>query len=327
MNMKTTVKIVLSLCIPLFFISCEDDDAPDPVASMTINQNRFMINESMVINFTGFADQVSVFTGDDMHNYELRAESNTGFVVNKGLFTYSYPVPGVYKVVCIASTYSDQAKELKQDTCSFMVTVVDDVTEIDKLSCPQVLYDEVFADKYPNDEWLMVLPRRVKYNTSTPSISLSQRLRFYIQSDSTKVFVNEAEYSATQRYDLSAPVNIRVRSDYGTVRPYKLYTLYYPEFETFKLAGITGTVVRTEFDYSHFEMQVSLPSGTDVTNLAPEFTLFSANDKVYIGSAEQVSGSSTADFTNNITYRLVSTLSVNRDMQAVSTVNVKITYR
>lgn len=326
--MKTIIKILFSACIPLFFFSCEDDSASEPMAAMTINQYEFGINESMIINFTGFADQAVVFTGDDMHDYEYRTESNTGFVVNKGLFSYSYSVPGIYKVVCVASTYSDMAKELKQDTCSFTIRVTDDVTEIDKLSCSQVLYDEVFADRYPNDEWFMVLPRRVKYSTSSAAISItSQRLRFYIGSDSTKVFINNAEYSNTQRYDLSSTVDVQVRSDYGTTRPYKLHTVYYPEFETFSLAGVAGTLVRTEFDYSYFEMQLTLPTGTDVRNLTPEFTLYSDNDKVYIGNTEQMSGSSSVNFSDEITYRLVSTLPENSSMQAISTVIVKISYQ
>lgn len=325
--MKTIIKILVSACIPLFFLSCEDDSISDPIAAMTINQSEFTINETMIINFTGYADQVAIFTGDDMHDYELRTESNTGFVVNKGLFTYSYSVPGIYKVVCIASTYSDMAKELRQDTCSFTVRVIDDVTEIDRLSCSQVLYDEVFADRYPNDEWFMVLPRKVKYNTSTASISLSQRLRFYIASDSTKVYINDKPYSSTDKYNLSSTVNIRVESDYGTVRPYQLHTVYYPEFETFKLLGVSGTIVRTEFDYSYFEIELSLPAGTDLTRLQPEFTLFSPTDKVYIGNTEQISGVSEVDFTKNVSYRLVSTSSGNPDMQAASTVNMKIKYQ
>jgi len=326
--MKTIIKIGLSLCISLFFISCEDDSFAVPTASVTVNQQEFAINETMVIHFTGIAQQVSIYTGDDMHNYDLRAESNTGFVVNKGLFTYSYRASGQYKVVCVASTYSDNAAETRQDTCSFVVTVTDDVTEIDKLSCSQVVYDEVFADKYPNDEWLMVLPRKVKYSTSSLAISLSaQRLKFYIQSDSTEILVDGNPYASNTRYNLTNPVDIQVTSNYGTVRPYKLYTIYYPEFETFTLAGVAGTVVRTEFDYSYFEVELTLPQGTDATNLSPEFTLFSTADQVYIGDTEQQSGSSVVDFTQAVSYRIVSTSPDNPAMQAESTVNIKLTYQ
>ncbi len=327
--MKIVINILLVICTSLFIISCEEESAPEPQAAITIDKVQLNINESMVIRFTGFSEQAVIYTGDNMHKYELRDQSNTGFVVNKNLFTYAYTVPGTYKIVCVASTYTDRATDLKRDTCSYIVTVVDNETEIEKLSCPQVLYDEVFANKLGNDEWLMVLPRKVKYNTSTPSISLSQRLRFYIHSDSTKVFINDKEFSnkSTTKYDLSASLNIVVKSDYGTIRPYKLYTLYYPEFNTFTILGAKGTLVRSEFDYSSFEMQVTLPAGTNVSSLTPEFTTYSSSEKVYIGDTEQVSGSSVVDFTQGITYRLVSTLPENPAIQAESTVKVKINYQ
>lgn len=325
--MKVAIKILLGVCLSLLITSCEDDAAVDPQAAMTINKNQLMINESMVINFTGVADQVVVYTGDDMHDYELREQSNTGFVVNKNLFTYSYASPGTYKVVCIASTYTDGAIDLKRDTCSYTVTVIDDQTEIEKISCPQIIYDEVFAEKLLNDEWLMRLPRKIKYNNQTATISLSQRLRFYIRSSLTEVFINDKEFSSTAKYDLSAPIDVLVKSDFGTTRLYKLYTINYPEFKTFTLSGVTGTLIRNEFDYSAFVLEVVLPKGTDVSNLIPEFTTYSPDEKVYIENVEQISETSAVDFTQNINYRLVSTLSGHPDMQAVSNVNVKITYQ
>jgi hypothetical protein len=325
MKMKILLRIGLGIGIALFASACEEEPATTPRAAITVNKNQFEINESMIIQFAGIADQVVIYTGDDMHNYDLREQSNTGFVVNKNRFTYSYPAPGIYKVVCVASTYTDSAVDLKRDTCSLTVAVIDDRTEIDRLSCPQIVYDEVFAEKQANDEWLMRLPRKIKYNNATPTISLSQRLRFYIQSDSTKVYVNGNEYSSTDRYDLSAPVDISVKSDFGTERSYRLYTLNYPEFSSFKLSGIEGTLVRNEYDYSAFVLQVTLPAGTDATRLVPQFTTSSPTEKVYIGDVEQISGSSSVDFTQDVTYRLVSTLPGKPDMQAVST--VKIVYQ
>jgi hypothetical protein len=322
--MKTTLRIVWAMCISLGVIACEEETATTPQAAITVNKNQLTINESMIIQFTGLADQVVIYTGDDMHNYDLREQSNTGFVVNKNLFTYSYPVPGRYKVVCLASTYTDGATDLKRDTCSFDVTVIDDQTEIDRISCPRIIYDEVFAEKHAGDEWLMVLPQKIKSGNSTPAIALSQRLRFYIRSDSTKVYVNGNEYSSTAQYNLSAPVDIQLTSNFGTTRPYKLYTLNYPEFSSFQLLGVNGTLVRNEYDYSSFELQFTLPPGTDVSNLLPEFTTTAPTEKVYLGDVEQVSGISPVDFTQDITYRLVSSLPGKPDMQAVSTVKIKI---
>jgi hypothetical protein len=279
----------------------------------------------MIIDFAGStADNIVVYPGDDRQNYELRDQSNTGLVVNKQRFTYSYQVPGEYKVVCLASTAGDRATNLQTDTCSFTVKVIDDQTEIERISCPQIIRDEVFAEQQANDEWLMVLPRSVIYNNREQTVSLSQRLRFYIPSDSTKVRVNGNDYSSTTAYNLSSPIDILVKSDFGTERPYKLYTINYPRFSTFKLLGVAGTITLDAFDYSTCVINVTLPRGTDVSSLTPEFTTYSATDKVYIGNAEQTPGVSAVDFTRDVTYRLVATVPGKPEMQAESTVVVKI---
>lgn len=324
--MKTLINL-LTIGVLLLLCSCENNEVADPVAAVEVNKHQFQINESMIIHFTGSADQVVVFTGDDMHDYGLRSESNTGFVVNKGLFSYSYAQPGTYKVVCVASSYSDGAIGLKRDICSFTVSVVDDETEIEQLSCPQILYDEVFAGRLENDEWLMRLPRRVKYNNATPAISLSQRLRFYIQSDSTQVVVSNKQYAETDKYDLSSTLDIVLTSHFGTVRPYRLHTLYYPEFKSFKLMGVDGVIVRNEFDYSTLTLAITLPAGTDVSRLKPEFTTYSATDKVYIGDTEQFSETSEVNFTGAISYRLVSTLDGRAELSAETTLKVQLTYQ
>lgn len=325
--MKFIVKIICVLFFSAGFLSCEIETPMIPEVQMAINKNQLVVNESMILKFSGVADQIVVYMGDYMHDYELRENSNTGFVVNKGAFSYAYSTPGQYKVVCVSSTYNNSATILNRDTCSLLVTVIDDVTEIDKLSCSQVLYDEVFADRLANDAWLMVLPRKVKYNLATPSISLSQKLRFYIQSDSTDILVNEIKYSNSVKYDLSTPVNISVTSHHGTVRPYILHTLYYPEFKSFKLLGAEGKLIRNEFDYSTMELQVTLPVGTDVRNVVPEFSLYSTTEEVYINDIEQISGLSVVDFTKNVTYRLVEGLSSNSDVVAATQIKIKIFFQ
>lgn len=323
---KSLIRVSLVLLLAPFVASCDDDEAAEPHAGMVVDKTTLAINETMTINFEGTADQVAIYTGDESHNYELRSESNTGFVVNKGLFTYSYSSPGTYKVVCIASTYNELATDLRQDTCSVWVNVIDDETEIRNISCPQILYDEVFAQKLGDSDWVMKLPRKVKYNTAQPSISLSQRLKFYIDSDSTKVYVGGEAFGSTTKYDLSKTQAIKVVSDFGTERDYTLYTVQYPEFETFKINGVEGELTRNEFDYSALSYTVTLPAGTDVSSAVPEFTLTAGNETAYIGDAEQVSGASAVDFTAPVVYRLVGVSPDNAQAVAESTVTVTVNF-
>jgi hypothetical protein len=325
--MKKIAKILIGIGAFLLVVSCEET-IKTPLLEASINKELLTINESMIIDFSGsIADNIVVYPGDDMQNYDLRDQSNTGLVVNKKLFTYSYRVPGAYKVTCVASTSGDMAKNLEFTTTSFTVNVIDDETEIDRISCPAVIRDEVFAKKHANDEWLMVLPRSIIYNNREQNVSLSQRLRFSIQSDSTKVLVNGNNYSATTAYNLSSPVDVLVKSNFGTERPYKLYTINYPRFNPFTLLGVNGIAKLDEFNYSTYIVNVTLPSGTNVSSLVPEFTTYLPSDKVYIGNTEQISGVSTVDFTQDVTYRIVSTVPGKPDMQSESTAVVKIAFQ
>lgn len=309
--------------------SCEEE-LVDPVAKMSINKTQLEVNESMVLNFSGVADQVVVYTGDTDHDYELRDQTtadqqNTGFAVNKGRFSYSYSQPGTYKVVCVASTFTEKATELKRDTCSFTVKVIDDHTEITRLSCPKILYDEVYAEAVNDSEWLMRLPIKAKYNKAAPTISLSQTLKFYIASEFTKVQIDGADYESATKYDLSKPHDIHVISDFGTTRDYKLYTVQYPEFKSFTVAGVKGTIDRDAFEYGVLTVDVEVPAGTDLTKLTPEFTLYSDDTVVSVGNSVQTSGQSTVDFTNPITYKLVSSVTGKPEMQAISQITVTVT--
>ena len=323
--MKSFIKSILYLSVPLVFIACSQNTPLAPKASMAINKQVFELNEAMNILFTGIADQVVIYTGDNGHNYEQRNERHTGIADNKNTFNYSFSIPGTYKIVCIASTYNNLAVEILRDTCSCVVTIVDDNTEIEKISCPQILYDEVFAERMPNDEWLMRLPYQVMYNNKPANIPLSQRLKIYVASDSTQVTINGKAFDDRTKYDLSEIVNIDLKSNKGSERLYKLYTIYYPEFESFNIAGVEGMLIRNIFDYSSFEMSITLPEGTDVHNAIPTFTTKNPKDKVYINESEQISGTSIVNFTQTVTYRLVSTID-GQKKQAVSYITIKINY-
>ena len=144
--MKKVLKSILCVLAVFAMVACNsDDEVEQPTASVSINKTTLNINESMEIHFTGSASDVVVYTGDLNHCYDLREESNYGLVVNKGLFTYAYSTPGTYTVVVVATNHGNEGKDIKRDTYTFDVKVIDDVTTIDKISAPAVLYDEVFA--------------------------------------------------------------------------------------------------------------------------------------------------------------------------------------
>ena len=305
--------------------SCSDEKATQPTAAFTVDTNKLNINESLTVHFTGNADNVVIFPGDAGQDYDLIKENNTGLVVNKGLFTYAYSTPGVYKMVCVATNHANEGLSLLSDTCSTWIRVIDDVTEIEKISAYPVVRDEIFATQSNDTDWLMAFPRKMRFQSSNPAVTLSRKLKFYIPSQSTKIYVDGEEYKSTKSYNLANVLSITAESYEGTKREYKLHTLYYGEFNTFDVAGVKGTIERDAFDYNNYVMNLTAPAGTDLTGVKPEFTLFADNEKVYIGEEEQKSGISTVDFTNPVTYRFVTTSTVNPGISVESTcvVNIK----
>ena len=114
--MKIALKTILGFLVIAAFTACEDDEATQPHAAMSVGKYIYDTNETMKIHFTGSAENVVIYTGDTDHDYELREASNYGLVVNKGLFTYSYQQPGTYKVVCVATNHTDAGNSIKRDT-------------------------------------------------------------------------------------------------------------------------------------------------------------------------------------------------------------------
>lgn len=309
------------------FTACDsEDEATQPTAKIEIEQDTYNINESMTVHFTGNAENVVIYTGDSGHDYELREQSNTGLVVNKGLFTYAYTTPGVYKVVCLVTNHSNEGQVVMRDTCSAYVRVKDDVTQLDRISAPAVYYDEVFADNLGGGNWLMVLPRKLLYKNKTLSVPLKQKLKFYIESSTSTIAIDGADYNSTTKYDLASTHEITVTSNEGTVATNKLLTLNYAIFKSFALLGKTGTLGYSEYDYSTYTMDVKVPAGSDISAVAPKFAMTADNERAYINGVEQVSEVTKVDFTKPVTYTLVAVHPENPEVKVETTVTVNVTF-
>ncbi len=320
--MKTYIIPIAIFALAL--ASCTEEKAIQPTAAISVDTNKVNINESVTVRFTGAADNVVIFPGDAGQDYELINESNSGLVVNKGLFSYSYTTPGVYKMVCVATNHADEGRSLLSDTCSVWIRVIDDVTEIEKISAYPVVRDEIFAERRNDTDWLMAFPRKMRFQSGNPAVTLSRRLKFYVPSQSTKILIDGEEYKSSTSYNLANTLSVTALSHEGTRREYKLHTLYYGEFNTFSVAGVSGTIERNAFDYNDYTINLKVPAGTDLSSLKPEFTLFADNEKVYIGDEEQVSGVSAVDFTAPVTYRFVTTSKENPSISIESTCVVSL---
>lgn len=307
---KNSLFLLYSLSVAWLLAACADDnqEARQPKAEVSVDNRQLTVNESMTLRFGGVADQVVVYTGDKDHQYELRDSSNTGFVVNKQLFTYSYATPGTFKVVCVATTYDTFMGASQQtDTLSFVVTVVDQSTAINAISAtvtPNVYYAEQTADT-----WVMRLPKKQLYNNREMAVNAQrQRLNISVVSDSARVFVDGAPYDARAYYDLSVRHQLRVVAHSGAVANYEYYGMVYPEFLSLSVDGTEAQLQRSAYYQDLLSYTVS---GRTMT-----FTL-EDDVKLLAGGKEVASGS---DIDPQATYTLVRTHADNPQVKAVTRV-------
>lgn len=313
---------VLPLLV-LLLSACVEDEVKVPVASFEASKAVCTINESVVFHFTGQAQQVSIFTGDKSHDYHLLEQGNAGFVVNKGTFSYAYKQPGTYQVVIVATNFSEGAETILKDTSSLIIRVTDEDATIKALSCPKVLYDEIAAENVNDTDWLVRLPQKIQFGGKTAAVTSKQRLAVKLASDSTILLVNGLKFSSTTQYELNAPVALNLTAHSGAVKDYTLYMLRFPEFASFKLAGVTGVLTRSEFNYNKMAMTVTLPAGSAKTNLIPEFAL-SEGQEVFVNGVLQISGVSVVDFTAPVVFRLRNTSVAKPQLTAETEVTVTV---
>ncbi|MDE6306505.1 MAG: hypothetical protein K2L90_07950, partial [Muribaculaceae bacterium] len=90
-------KYLFYILLPLLAASCDDDDkVVMPDASFTMSADEVSIYETVTYTYTGSpSTQVVIYTGDTGHNFDLKNDGNSGFVVNDGVATYAYKEPGL----------------------------------------------------------------------------------------------------------------------------------------------------------------------------------------------------------------------------------------
>lgn len=305
--MKIYNYLNISLLLILSLSGCEKAELSMPVSQVEVSKNEYTINESVIFKFTGQAQKVSIFTGDDTHNFELINQGNKGFVINKNTFSYAYKQPGTYKVVIVASNLSEGAQTILKDTCSLLIQVIDDDATIKALSCPKVLYDEISAENINETDWLVRLPQKILFTGKTATITSKQRLAVKLASDSTELLVNGTKFNTSTQYELKTPLTLNLRAHSGSSKEYNLYMLRYPEFSVFKLAGVSGVITRSEFNYNKMTINVTLPAGTDKSGLVPEFTI-SEGQEAFVNNVLQTSGATSQNFSSPVVFRLRNTL-------------------
>ena len=153
-------------------------------------------------------------------------------------------------------------------------------------------------------------PANIDINNKTinlviPLTDVSILVPIFTLSPGATAYINDVEQiSGTNTVDFTNPVVYTVKNgENSTDWTVEVITLT-PEAEilSFEIPGQTGeTMIEPEYT----RVTVVVPYNTDLTALVPQFTL-TPDAKAYIDDVEQVSGSSVVDFTDPVTYNIVS---------------------
>lgn len=301
-------KSLFYILLVLFFTACDEhDEIVMPEADFVMSASEVSVYETVTFNYTGSpATQVVVYTGDPGHNYELKEEGNSGFVVNKGVATYAYKTPGTYEVVMIATNYDrfGNGQSLMSVTRK-SITVKDDDNELRSLSLKKDLYNKELPAEIVGNQLRLAVPEKVRVNNRDIAVNLkAQRLEVSTMSANAAILLNGDPIVTTKKYDLTQELTLSVVAASGDVRDYSIHALSLPSFTSFSVGNATGTVTYSNYDFNKCTVTISIPSGTDLTNVIPTFVSTSAK-KIYLNGVEQVSGVTAVDFTSPVEYELV----------------------
>jgi hypothetical protein len=319
------IKNILFLFLALLAISCEKEEVAKPNAIFSVSSNEVSVNETVIFKYMGVgAKQVAVFTGDAGHDFELKNQSNSGFVMSKGLFTYAYKKAGTYKIVIVATNYDKEGEIILSDTTESQIIVKDDRADIKSISLKKDIYNKEIIGNIIDSYILFAVPYKVRVNNRDIAVNLSQqRIEISTYSDAAKIYLNEQEFQATTKYDFTKPLILKIQAPAGNEKVYSIQTLRYPVFETFTINNVTGTVQYSDFDFNRVYIKVSLPKGTNVTSLVPVFTSSDAQT-IKVNDIEQISGQSILDFSNPVTYILKSWKDDNENLSCETYIEVSV---
>lgn len=136
-NKSKAVFCFLFAFLTITFGSCTEKlEMPEVVFSASPNPAN--VNEAVTITFDGTFDKISIWTGDQGHNYDQYLQllanpdptvgrnkpyDNQGVPLTEKSFTYKYPSEGEYTIVVIATSISRFGDETKRVVVSEQISI------------------------------------------------------------------------------------------------------------------------------------------------------------------------------------------------------------
>lgn len=354
--------IIYSLALIGLF-SCKDQYLDDyyvePVAAFSTNLEGTEAGtlESIIFTNLGAGQTFSIWTGDANHQYGK--QGNSGFAIGtSGEFSYSYREPGQYTVVWIASSMN-AAGEIISSIDSVKLTLLDKSGGLDNLSIYKIYrmddYDDTRSTYFHaaatmlDDSTLMCpIIYEAWRNGSINSIkskklylkyqltSTTATLYWYTDGDWKNVRSEVDNFFGVMDGNTIAPQRIKVVTASGFTRYFQINAVMMPKLTSMTFNGVEATITHDLSAYNIYDVNVTLPAGTDLTQLKPEFVLMEndanlldgSNASVTVNGVEQTSGVSVVDFSNGVvTYNLEYTMlgATNKELKQTSEMRVNIT--
>ena len=335
------IRIYMGLICVLLFTACDPNNYLDslyvaPTAQFDVPGTNFEVFESVVFTNKGAGQYFVVYPGDKGHVYG--ETGNTGFPTNSdGSFSYSYNEPGTYKVVWVASSINKEGNQEMQ-TASVTINIIAMNGGLDWLSIYNIYkLDEystggvnVFYTSYGEfvspDTILCPILYASWRDATINTIKAKQLVNFELSSTTSKMFwVNNGEEKGIVSMATGSRIvefmkdnklaiqNFRVRTASDIASDYYVAPVMMPQFTEFKINGVKGTITRSISYYEVFDIEVNLPTGTDLTQLTPDFIVMNndinlldgTNCRVSINGTEQISGTSSVDFSKGTVQYLI----------------------
>lgn len=308
-----------------------------PQAAFTTNLSSDTVQTLQSIVFTnqGKGQTFSIWPGDADHVYGQ--QGNSGYTVNSsGFYSYSYREPGVYTVVWVAGSI-DAKGQVVQDVDSTRLVVLDLHGGLDELVIKKIYrLDEYDASRNTffsataeqvNDSTLLcgIVYEAWRNGTINSIKSPKLTLMYTLTSTKSKLYWwNTAKKEWLEirsevdnifnvmENDRIAPQLIKVVTASGYENRYWIYPVMMPKLTSFSINGQEATIQHELTSYNVYDVNITLPAGTDLTQLKPEFVFMENDANLLIGATysvkvdgqEQTSGQSVINGSQEVIYNL-----------------------
>ncbi|WP_455585006.1 hypothetical protein [Bacteroides sp.] len=321
----------IMFCMTICLMACNGDTYLEdlyiaPEASFSMEKTEYQVLEVVHFSNTGKGTSFVVWPGNTGHCYGVQGD--TGFAAGSdGVFSYSYDEPGEYEVVWIASSINGD-KDIVFEKTSRKIKVVDNNGGLDKFIISNIckmpeyagnVYYNSTGEFISSDTILCPILWAAWKDAKVNTIKAKQLITFELTSVTSKMSwydksenINREIKSgiSTSRIinfienDKLAIQKFVVETSSGYTKDYYVAPVMIPAFTSFSVGEAKATITRDVSFYNRYDIVITVPEGTDLNHIIPEFTVMNndtnlldgTNCKVTVNGIPQVSGVSPVDF-------------------------------